>query len=202
VRSYRQVCPVARALDAVGDRWSLLIVRELMTSPRRYRDLLDGLPGVATNLLASRLRDLEAAGVVERPRAPLGAYRLSDRGAELAPVVAALARWGEPLVDGEPGDAVARAHWIALHARSRIRAGAGPPDPMVVVFDTGEDAASLVVDGDGARIEPGVAPGAAVRLTGPAHALIAFVASGALAPGEGVRIDADEPALARLRELL
>ena len=70
MKSYRQFCSVARALDVVGDRWALLVVRELLLGPRRYSDLLDGLPGVGTNVLATRLRELEEAGIVTRRRLP------------------------------------------------------------------------------------------------------------------------------------
>ena len=66
MRSYRQYCGLARALDVVGDRWTLLVIRELLEGPRRYAELLDGLPGIATNLLAERLRSLEENGIVVR----------------------------------------------------------------------------------------------------------------------------------------
>ena len=65
-RSYNQYCAVARSLDIVGERWTLLIVRELLTGPKRFKDLLEGLPGIGTNLLAARLKDLEKYGVVHR----------------------------------------------------------------------------------------------------------------------------------------
>lgn len=97
-RSYDQWCAVARALDLVGERWTLLIVRDLLVGPKRYSDLLDGLPGIGTNLLAERLRDLEGLGVVERtvlpPPAGANVYRLTEVGAALEPVVFALGRWG------------------------------------------------------------------------------------------------------------
>ncbi len=85
-RSYGQYCGLARALDVVGDRWNLLIVRQLLIAPARYRELVEGLPGVATNLLADRLRDLETAGVIERRLAEKGnavLYALTPWGAEL-----------------------------------------------------------------------------------------------------------------------
>ena len=91
MRSYGQYCAVAKALDVVGDRWSLLIVRELLLREAcRYTDLLEGLPGIATNLLADRLRELESAGVVCREGAPppiaATLFRLTDRGRELQEV--------------------------------------------------------------------------------------------------------------------
>jgi DNA-binding HxlR family transcriptional regulator/putative sterol carrier protein len=97
-RSYNDPCGVARALDRVGERWSLLIVRELLLGPKRYSDLARGLDGVSPNVLAHRLKELEAAGVVERadtlPPASGQAYRLTEWGHELDSVVIALATWG------------------------------------------------------------------------------------------------------------
>ncbi|MEU5524399.1 winged helix-turn-helix transcriptional regulator [Streptomyces sp. NPDC047860] len=117
-RSYDQYCSAARALDVVGDRWTLLIVRELLGGPRRYTDLHADLPGVSTDVLASRLKDMERDGLATRRRLPPpGAayvYELTARGRELLPVLQALGAWGEPeLHDRRPTDAV-RAHWFAL----------------------------------------------------------------------------------------
>ncbi|MFD8823157.1 winged helix-turn-helix transcriptional regulator [Streptomyces sp. NPDC059605] len=117
-RSYDQFCATARALDSVGDRWTLLIVRELLAGPRRYTDLHADLPGVSTDVLASRLKDMEQGGLVTRRRIPPPAaasvYELTGRGRGLLPVLAALAEWGAPaLAERRPTDAV-RAHWFAL----------------------------------------------------------------------------------------
>lgn len=117
-RSYDQYCSAARALDVVGDRWTLLIVRELLAGPRRYTDLHADLPGVSTDVLASRLKDMERDGLTTRRRLPPpGAayvYELTPRGRDLLPVLQALGTWGEPeLGDRRPTDAV-RAHWFAL----------------------------------------------------------------------------------------
>jgi DNA-binding HxlR family transcriptional regulator len=91
VRHYGQYCALARALDVVGDRWTLLIIRELSIRPCRYTDLRDGLPGIATNLLADRLKSLEAAGVIASEAAPppvaTTLYRLTDRGMALLPAM-------------------------------------------------------------------------------------------------------------------
>ncbi|GAA3197105.1 helix-turn-helix domain-containing protein [Streptomyces virens] len=117
-RSYDQYCSAARALDAVGDRWTLLIVRELLAGPRRYTDLHADLPGVSTDVLASRLKDMERDGLTTRRRLPPpGAayvYELTARGRALLPVLQALGAWGEAeLGERGPTDAV-RAHWFAL----------------------------------------------------------------------------------------
>jgi len=103
-RSYGQYCGIARALDVVGDRWALLLVRELLyLGPRRFRDLRAALPGLAPNLLTRRLRELERAGVVARAWLPdparVPVYRLTRRGRALEPVLHALLRWGRPLLD-------------------------------------------------------------------------------------------------------
>lgn len=115
-RSYDQYCAVARALDAVGERWSLLIVRELLDGPRRYTDLHADLPGVSTDILATRLKQLEGEGVVvrrklERP-ANAVVYQLTEHGLMLRRVVAALGDWGLGVLgEQRPTDAV-REHWV------------------------------------------------------------------------------------------
>jgi DNA-binding HxlR family transcriptional regulator len=97
-RSYNQYCPIAHALDLVGDRWALLIVRDLLLGPKRFTDLRRGLEGIGTNILTARLKDLEQAGVVTRrylpPPAASTVYELTAYGAELGASLAALARWG------------------------------------------------------------------------------------------------------------
>jgi DNA-binding HxlR family transcriptional regulator len=109
-RSYREYCAVARSLDLLGQRWTLLIVRDLMLGPQRYTDLHEGLPGIATDMLTARLRMLEAEGLVRRrempPPAPATVYELTEAGRGLGPVVRALGEVGLRLLDspapGEP----------------------------------------------------------------------------------------------------
>jgi DNA-binding HxlR family transcriptional regulator len=97
-KRYDQYCPVAHALDLVGERWTLLIVRELLHGPKRYTDLAGDLPGIGTNILATRLRDLEACGIVAKRRLPPPAasqvYELTEYGAGLRAVMRSLALWG------------------------------------------------------------------------------------------------------------
>ena len=95
MKSYQQHCGLARALDVVGGRWTLLIVRELLLGPRRYSELLENLHGMTTNLLASRLKAMRDDGLIEKSEQ---AYRLTDRGRELEAVVLALGAWGQPLL--------------------------------------------------------------------------------------------------------
>jgi len=135
MRSYGQYCALARALDLVGDRWTLLIARELyLRGPSRYTDLRDGLPGIATNLLADRLRDLEEVGLVAREAAPPPVastlFSLTERGRELRPVLAALVQFGAPMMADPPGDDVFRSHWFTFPAEQFL-ADHTPDEPSV-----------------------------------------------------------------------
>jgi DNA-binding HxlR family transcriptional regulator len=131
-RSYGQYCGIARALDVVGDRWALLLVRELLyLGPRRFRDLRAALPGLAPNLLTRRLRELEKAGVVARDRLPdparVPVYRLTRRGRGLEPVLHAMLQWGRPLLGDPRGrdDLRVALTVMALRALSRPEDAAG-----------------------------------------------------------------------------
>lgn len=123
MKRYGQRCAVARALDVIGERWTPLIVRELLLGPKRYTDLIEGLPGIGTNVLASRLSDLQAHGIIEKrmlpPPAPAAVYDLTKSGRALAPVLRELRRWGSQYGSGpEPGDVVQPA-WVLQSAASR-----------------------------------------------------------------------------------
>jgi DNA-binding HxlR family transcriptional regulator len=159
MRSYGQYCSLAKALDLIGDRWSLLIVRELLLRDAcRYTDLREGLPGIATNLLADRLRDLERAGVVEREQAPppvaTTLFRLTDRGRDLRAAVHALGRWGEPLLGEDFGDDEFRSYWLALpiEIHSGKRVSVSPP--VLVGVGRGDQAAILEFGEDGVHARP------------------------------------------------
>ncbi|NUP36384.1 MAG: helix-turn-helix transcriptional regulator, partial [Streptomyces sp.] len=173
MKSYRQFCAVARALDVVGDRWVLLIVRELLAlGPSRYADLRRGLPGIATNLLADRLKAMEAAGLVERHDAPppVGAtlYRLTGRGRELRGVVRALAEWGLEGMGGGPGpDDAVQPHWPALAGALLLPAGAGPGARVVVGVESEGETLRMVLREGGFEIRRGGDPAADVTLAGP-----------------------------------
>jgi DNA-binding HxlR family transcriptional regulator len=139
-RTYGQYCGLARALDVVGDRWNLLIVRQLLVAPARYRELLDGLPGVATNLLTDRLRDLETAGVVERRLAEESnaiVYALTPWGTELREPIEGLVRWSTPLMTQGPGGDRFRAEWlvVALPALLAAKADARRSSTVGIAVD-------------------------------------------------------------------
>jgi len=119
MRSYQQYCAIAKALDVVGDRWTLLIVRELITSgPSRYTDLLKGLPGIATNLLADRLREMEKSGIVRSWAAPppvaTTLFDLTERGKALRTILEELGRWGAPAMGVPQITNVFRSHWLVF----------------------------------------------------------------------------------------
>lgn len=117
-RSYDHYCPVSRALDVIGDRWSLLVVRELSSGPRRYSDLFADLPGISTDVLAARLKELEREGILTRrrvgPRAATAVYELTSAGAALRPVLDALSGWGATRLGERRATDAVRAHWFAL----------------------------------------------------------------------------------------
>jgi DNA-binding HxlR family transcriptional regulator len=122
MRSYGQFCGLAKGLDVIGDRWTLLIVRELLIrGPSRYTDLRSGLPGIPTNLLADRLRELEEAELLRRELSvgpgSVPVYALTPRGEALEPVIAALGRWAAPLLQAPAKDDVFLPHWLVLPAR-------------------------------------------------------------------------------------
>jgi DNA-binding HxlR family transcriptional regulator len=205
MRSYNQYCAMAKSLDVVGDRWTLLIVRELaLRGDSRYTDLRNGLPGIASNLLADRLRDLEAAGVVARAEAPppvaTTVFRLTPRGEELNPLLDELVRWGVPLMAEQKPDDVVRSHWLAgaiemmLHDRT--------PDAGRVTLElrTGDQPIAIEA-GDG---EPTVTLGPATDpdlvMTGPARSLLRLLL-GSLDPADagtmGVTIEGDRAVIGR-----
>jgi DNA-binding HxlR family transcriptional regulator len=144
MRSYDEYCALAKSLDVIGDRWTLLIVRELeLRGACRYTDLRNGLPGIATNLLADRLRELESEGLVAREEAPppiaTTLFRLTARGAELRPVLESLVRWGMPLMTADnTGDAV-RSHWLAWAIELILTDRRPEAPPVAVELRTGEE---------------------------------------------------------------
>jgi DNA-binding HxlR family transcriptional regulator len=142
-KSYEQYCGVARALDLVGERWTLLVVRELYGGPKRYTDLLAGIPGIATDMLAARLKNLEENELVARrtlpPPAASAVYELTELGRRLEPVLEELGRFGLQLL-GKRKDEAFRIHWLALPVRMMFRPERAAGPPMVVQFESGGEA--------------------------------------------------------------
>ncbi len=174
-KSYEQYCPIATGLDLVGDRWTLLVLRELAFGPQRFTDLRSALPGIAANLLAERLRGLEAAGLIEQrelpPPAARTVYALTEQGREVRPLLRAVARFGLPYLPA-PREGEVRPRMAAhgtLAARLDPVAAAGT-DLLVGLDLDGEVLSLHVKDGDLARPPDGRGPD--VTVTGSAAALV------------------------------
>ena len=196
-RSYDQYCAVSRALDAAGERWTLLVARELLAGPRRYTDLHADLPGVSTDVLASRLRDMERDGLVERrrltPRGAATAYELTPRGRALLPVLRALAEWGAPeLAERRPTDAF-RAHWLALPLAGELERAAGGAAGTVEVRLEGGAFHVALGPGGAAGYGDGPAEAADARLT-TTEEVCARIAQGGLPLAEAVAAGSAEVA--------
>ncbi len=147
-KHYDQYCPLAHALDLVGDRWALLVVRELMRGPQRYTDLVDGLPGIGTNILAARLRGLEQAGLVTRrtlpPPAASKVYELTDYGHGLQAAMRELALWGARSLGPPTPESGLFNGWVA-NAMDNVLAPLAPAGRFE--FRVGDEVASMV-DGE------------------------------------------------------
>lgn len=203
-RSYRDPCGIARALDVVGERWALLVVRELMLGPKRFTDLRAALPGLSTDILAQRLRELDAAGVLRRatlpPPAASRVYELTDRGRELEPVLLALGRWGsrEPLAADRP--LTPDAFVLALPTLFDAAAAGGVE--QTVELRLGEDRFVARVSGGRLDVARGRAERADASIEADTAALAQVLWHGrALAEAPGVRIDGDRRAARRFLRL-
>jgi DNA-binding HxlR family transcriptional regulator len=143
-RTYGHYCATARTLDVVGERWTLLLVRELLTGPERFGDLLASLPGIGTGLLAARLKYLQEEGVVRQvtlpPPARTPAYALTEAGADLEPAVLALARWGMKWAWGErTGGEAFRAGWAVLGMQAIFDPDAARDTRLVYEYRVDDD---------------------------------------------------------------
>lgn len=186
-KSYGQFCALARALDVVGERWTLLIVRELLPGPMRYTELRTSLGGIATNLLADRLRTMETSGLVERRAEASGlVYALTPRGRELRTAMEALGRWGAPLLESGRGEDAFQPRWLTLALPALLRDVTASP-PLELGLAVEGMLLRLRVDEDGVTAavpDPDDEPPASV-LAAPAD-VIAALASGAIPPEQAV----------------
>jgi DNA-binding HxlR family transcriptional regulator len=208
MRSYGQYCALAKALDVVGDRWTLLIVRELLLrGASRYTDLRNGLPGIATNLLAERLRALEAAGLLEREDAPPPVastlFRLTPRGEQLKPVLDELGRWGIPyMVEGPGAGDEFRNQWLAWPVELFLSDGDPGAPPVAIEVRAGEG--PMVIEaGDGAvRARPGSVEHPDAVISGEPRLLLGVLSGELDLPAArelGLQFDGDARALARVQ---
>jgi DNA-binding HxlR family transcriptional regulator len=205
VRSYDQYCPLALGLDIVGDRWTLLIVRELGIRPSRYQDLHDALPGIATNLLADRLRTLAAAGVVEVTTTPRPAvarvYALTDWGRELYEIVVRLGRWGaRTLLAGSGGRRfLARYAIPVVQALYGIDADRSGLEPLTLSIECGGERVYVTLSAKRvvAEIDDANRP-ADVALDGSPDAILGLLA-GVVEPRSADGIHGDRSTTQRFR---
>jgi DNA-binding HxlR family transcriptional regulator len=206
-RKYRQGCGTAHALDIVGDRWALLVVRELVFGPKRFKDLRDGLPGIGPNVLSQRLKELEEAGVVTRrvlpPPAGSTVYELTEWGAELEDVIVRLGRWGARSPD-LPTDAETQPEWVLLAMRA-IYEPEGQPVPTLYELRFGDETFWARVDDGAIRVGRGEASDPDVVLTADVDA-IAGLMRGDLKPAAALRsgavkLDGDRAAFDRFPSL-
>ncbi|WP_199850466.1 winged helix-turn-helix transcriptional regulator [Streptomyces sp. CMB-StM0423] len=199
MKSYGQYCALARGLDAIGDRWLLLIVRELLGGPRRYGELLNGLPGVATNLLSDRLRTMEANGLVAKAD---DRYRLTPRGEELREVVSVIGRWAGPLMERMTEDDAFRGHWL-VHPVADLFPGLDTGRPELTVEVRCDDEPMTLRSAAGrVTMAPGRAAAPDLVLTGPPDTALALLA-GRITPADakthGLAITGDPSPLPTLR---
>ena len=207
MRSYGQYCALARALDLIGDRWTLLIIRELFARNSRYSDLRDALPGIATNLLAERLRQLQDAGVIESYEAPppvrATVYRLTPRGRELRPAIRALVTWGAQLLSDGRGDDAFRTQWLVLPVRILFD-GVDVADlaPLTVLVKTGNEPATIEVKREGLWMDLGTPTSEVqVEIEGEPEKVFEFLTGRADARAAGVSVRGPRKAVRRLRTL-
>lgn len=206
---YQQYCALARALDIAGDRWTLLIVRELVPGPRRFTDLIDGLPGISRNLLTNRLRDLERDGIIARKELPPPAarqvYELTDDGRDLGTAMAPLIAWGvRRLGNRQPAESF-HARWaaVAMAGLADREAAKGVTETYEYLVD--DSAFHFTVDDGSIQLHDGRARDPAVVVTADeetwtevASGKVGF--SSALATG-GVTITGDPHAAKRIRKI-
>ena len=208
MRTYCDGCAAAHALDIIGERWALLVVRELLLGPKRFTDLRAGLPAVSPNVLAQRLRELERAGVLRRRKLPPPAaskvYELTEWGMELEPVIVRLGRWGARS-PSKPRDAALGVDSLVLSFRTMFAPHAAEGLRASYELRLGEDVFVAVVDDGRFEIARGSAEKPDATIETDAATLAALVYEGrdlaeALRAGE-VKIEGDEAAVKRFVRL-
>ena len=206
---FQQYCGLARALDVAGDKWTLLIVRELVPGPRRFTDLLDGLPGVSRKLLTDRLRGLEADGVVVREELPPPAarqvYGLTEDGRDLARAMAPLIGWGaKRLGDRRDGEAF-RARWSGVGMASVADRDAAIGVREAYQYLVGDDAFHFVVDDGSVEVRDGRAAEPAVTVTCDeetwADVVTGRVSAASASAAGALTVSGDRESVQRLRRI-
>lgn len=204
-RAYIQYCPVAHSLDLVGERWAMLIVRDLLKGPKRYSDLIAGLPGLGTNILAARLKELEEGGVVRKRHLPAPAncnvYELTEYGADLEEVIQALGRWGFRSLGPPPADCPMPEGWLVQGSRTLFDPARAADLVESYEIRCGDEIATIRVSNGTIEADPGGSDGVDAVLELDPGTLFAL-ASGDMEPKDAiahglVRVDGDPEALGR-----
>lgn len=177
-KSYGEGCIGAHALDLIGDRWALLIARELMLGPKRFGALKAGLPGIATNMLARRLEDMEAAGILRRRTAPppvsAPVYELTEDGLALGPVLTALCQWGSRMAGHDPTLPISPTA-LMLSMRASLRPSRAAAEDRSAAFLLGDEAFSVAIRGGELHTLRADPPRGEVSFIGPANDMAAAV---------------------------
>jgi len=168
-RSYKQNCALAQASDLIGERWSLLLVRDLLISPRRFNDLQNSLKGIGSNLLASRLKELEAAGIIERQAVGAGGhvYALTESGKALEPALLSLVRWGLAYGPENQKDYHHQDDWDLLALKALFQAQRAGDLSVCVQFNSDKFTGWMSVEDQRVRIGLGESESADVIVDGP-----------------------------------
>jgi DNA-binding HxlR family transcriptional regulator len=207
MRSYGQYCSVAKALDVVGDRWSLLIIRELLQQgPCRYTDLRNGLPGIATNMLSDRLRELEEAGLIRREEAapPVATtlFSLTEEGAQLEPSLRALGEWGIRYMTEQQETDEFRSHWFSFPVSLFLRDSDPDGAPVAIELRAGGRPAVVEASAGQVRTRLGTAASPDLILTGSPNLILGLL-SAKVPPSDaaarGLEIEGDIAVLRRLQ---
>lgn len=207
-RSYAQLCGIATALDVVGERWALLIVRDLMFGPLRFSDLVEGLPGVGTNTLALRLKQLEFTGVIRRRLLPLPeratVYELTAYGHELESILMALGRWGARSMERLPDKRASRSRWLVAGMLAFHNEAHRVATPTIWCLRLSDGPFTLRADGVEVTISAGE-PDRLDHTVAVADGDLHLMLTGRLTPAEaiasGVCTVSDRDALPRLLDL-
>ncbi len=207
MHTYGQYCALAKALDVIGARWSLLIVRELLIRGAcRYTDLRNGLPSIATNLLADRLRELEEAGIVESELAPppvaTTLFRLTARGKELEPILLQLGNWGAPLLAKAAKSDTFRSHWIVLPAKLHLADQAPTRAPLQIELRAGDEPLTIEAGSGEVHIHVGPARDPELILSGTPQVILGVLLGKldfAAARASGLKHSGDPKALRRVQ---
>jgi len=206
MKSYNQSCALAKTLDLIGDRWTLLIIREMLIRDAcRYTDIRNALPGIATNLLADRLRDLERDGIVSReeaaPPVATALFRLTERGRALESAILELGRWGSPLLASRSKTEQLQAHWLVLPLKLYLR-DQKPREPKVAInVQSGGEAIAIEASEGRIAVRLGASKSPDVIVKGkpdPILRLFMGRTSLAAAVAEGVQWEGPRAALGRL----